>query len=151
MHLTKESKYALTGMAFLATRPEGSVIPLVEVAKTQALPATFLAKIFQKLARHGLLIAERGRASGYSLAREPASITMQQIFEAVEGSSLHQRCLLWEADCSEDNPCPLHYRLRDVGSAILSILENVTLADYVSESSRRPTTHRPEVSHEAPA
>ncbi|MCH8937355.1 MAG: Rrf2 family transcriptional regulator, partial [Gemmatimonadetes bacterium] len=64
MNLTRESEYALKGLAWLATHPPGDVVPLVEIAEVQQLPSTFLAKIFQKLARHGLLESDRGRGSG---------------------------------------------------------------------------------------
>ena len=134
MRLTKESEYALLGLAALATEPIGSVVSLAAVAEANALPRTFLAKIFQKLARHGILTSERGRGRGYALARPPDSITMREILEAVEGSDLLQRCLLWQEHCADEDPCPLHYRLKELRPALESLLQTVTLADYMTES-----------------
>ena len=133
MQLTKESEYALRGLAFLATCPPGAVVALPDIAEAQALPSTFLAKIFQKLNRHGLIVAQRGRGHGYRLARSPASITLRQILEIVEGPRLQQRCLLWHGDCRDENPCPLHHRLKNVVLEIEWILDRVTLAEYVDE------------------
>src|SRR6266496_4123522 len=67
MQLTRESVYAIQGLAFLAQQPSGGAVALADVAATQNLPRSFLAKIFQKLARHGVLAAGRGPASGYVL------------------------------------------------------------------------------------
>lgn len=136
MHLTRESEYALLGLAVLALRPEHDTVPLAEIADGKALPPTFLAKIFQKLARHGLVTAGRGPGSGYALARPPEAITMRQIFEAVEGPRVLQRCLLWQGHCGDRNPCPLHYRLKGFRPALESVLNGITLAEYVAESSR---------------
>lgn len=148
MRLTRESQYALLGLAHLAQQPPGSSLPLAEIAGAERLPATFLAKIFQKLTRHGVLVSGRGRDSGYALGRAPADLTMREIFEAVEGPQIHERCLLWQGHCSDRAPCPLHYRLRDLGPAIDSILENITLADFVAES---PHVPRGADAHGAPA
>ena len=134
MNLTRESEYALKGLARLATYPAGTMVPMAEIAAEQQLPATFLAKIFQKLARHGLLDADRGRGSGYMLSREPASIGMREILEAVEGSMALKQCLLWSGHCSESEPCPLHYRLKGVRSQLDEVLNEVTLAEYVEAS-----------------
>ncbi len=133
MHLTKESEYALRGLAFLASCPPDTSVPLSDIAKAQNLPSTFLAKIFQKLARHGLVSARRGRGRGYALADLPGSVTLRQIFEAVEGPQLHQQCLVWAGDCRDERPCPLHHHLKDLVPQLEWILDHITLDEYVAE------------------
>ncbi len=134
MNLTRESEYALKGLARLAAYPAGTMVPMAEIAAEQQLPATFLAKIFQKLARHGLLDADRGRGSGYMLRGEPSSIRVRDVLEAVEGPMALKRCLLWTGHCSETEPCPLHYRLKSFRSQLDQMLNEVTLAEYVEVS-----------------
>ena len=134
MNLTRESEYALKGMAWLAMRPPGDVVPLAEIAEVQKLPTTFLAKIFQKLARHGLLDADRGRGSGYMLRGEPSDIRVRDVLEAVEGPMALKRCLLWTGHCSETEPCPLHHRLKPLRSQLDQMLNEVTLAEYAEVS-----------------
>ena len=133
MQLTRESVYAIQGLAFLAERPPGTAVSLGDVAAAQRLPASFLAKIFQKLARHGLLIAERGRGSGYLLARAPDTLTMREILVAVEGPGALERCVLWGGLCSDAEPCPLHSRLGKFRPALDALLNGITLADCVAE------------------
>lgn len=141
MQLTRDSEYALEGLAFLATMPDGVLVPLATVADARRLPASFLAKIFQRLARHGLLNADRGRCRGYGLARPPRSITIREVLEAVEGPRLLQRCLLWRAHCDDDlNPCPLHYRLKVLKPALASVLETTTLAEHAGGFASRSAT-----------
>ncbi len=137
MNLTKESEYALQGLARLATYPSGTMVPMAEIATEQQLPPTFLAKIFQKLARHGLLEAERGRGSGYMLSGEPSEIRVREILEAVEGSMALQKCLLWGGNCDEDEPCPLHYRLKSIRPLLDAMLNEITLAEYMQHMSLR--------------
>lgn len=136
MHLTRESKYALLGLAYLAASPPGQLTSLTEIADAQNLPANFLSKIFQKLARYDLVVSERGRGRGYALARSPARVCMRDILEAVEGPSVFDRCLLWNGHCSDTNPCPLHYRLKELRPAVESTVGKVTLAEYLARSRR---------------
>ncbi len=134
MAFTRESEYALLGLAVLGARPEGAVVSLAEVAAEGDLPPAFLAKVFMKLSRHGLLTAHRGRGKGYALARPPEAILVLEVLEAVEGTRLTNRCLLWEGHCHDTNPCPLHFRMQEVNAAFQGALESVTLADYLSKS-----------------
>ena len=138
MTLTRESEYALLGLAVLGDRPEGAVVSLSEVAEERDLPQAFLAKVFMKLSRHGVLVAHRGRGKGYALARPPEAILVLEVLEAIEGTRLHDRCLLWDGHCHDTNPCPLHFRLHEVNAALRRALDSVTLADYLggSEHSR---------------
>ncbi len=134
MRLTRESEYALLGLAALAAEPPGGALPLSAVAERHRLPREFLSKIFQKMVRHGLLVSGRGRGSGYALARSASRITVREVLEAVEGPRMLQQCLLWQEHCADENPCPLHYRLKELHPMIVSMLEAVTLAEYVADS-----------------
>lgn len=136
MHLTKKSKYALLGLAYLVSRERGTSVPLTEIAEAQALPATFLAKIFQDLARHGVLQADRGRGSGYMLRRSPADVRVREVVEAVEGPMALKQCLLWSNDCGESEPCPLHYRLEQFHAQLDDVLNELTLAEYADTSAQ---------------
>ena len=93
-----------------------------------------LFRSFQKLSRHGLLEAERGRGSGYALSRDAAAIRVRDIVEAVEGPLALEQCLLWGGHCNDKQPCPLHYRLKSLRPQLDAILNEITLADYVNES-----------------
>lgn len=131
MRVTKESEYALQGLTVLTNIFFGQVTPLSRIAEEQGLPPSFLAKIFQKLARHGILSAARGPGSGYSLARPAESITLKEILESVEGPELFEHCMLWSGH-SEDNPCPLHEHLKTVLPTLIACLDATTLAEYAA-------------------
>lgn len=136
MRLTRESEYALLGLAFVASRPSGEVVPLAEIAAARRLPRTFLAKTFQKLARHGLLVAHRGPGRGYALARHPAGISLREVLEAIEGPELFSRCLFWSTHCTDTNPCLLHQHLRGLVPEVSSVLERLTLTDLAGSPLR---------------
>lgn len=144
MRLTRESEYALLGLAVMARRPSGQLVPLGEVAAAERLPHTFLAKIFQKLARHGVLVAHRGPGRGYVLARPPATIAVREVLEAVEGPGLFRRCFFWNTSCSDTHPCLLHHLVIGLVPDVRAALERITLADLAEGAAGEPTRGSPE-------
>jgi Rrf2 family transcriptional regulator, iron-sulfur cluster assembly transcription factor len=134
MHLTRASEYALLGIGYLARAGDQSMVSAAEAAEAHGIPPQFLSKIFQKLARAGILVGGRGRGRGYGLARPPASITMREILSAVEGPDSLQGCLLWQGYCGDADPCPLHHRLRDMHHRVRDMMDEVTVADYLVQA-----------------
>lgn len=136
MRLSRESEYALEGLKVLARRPEGEVMLLQDIATVGDLPRRFLAKIFQKLSRHGVARSHRGAVRGYSLSRPAAGITLREILEAIEGQDVFDRCAFWPARCSPRQPCTLHHRWLVIKPTLRRMLETTTLDTLAAIPSR---------------
>jgi Rrf2 family iron-sulfur cluster assembly transcriptional regulator len=133
MRLTRGSDYGLRGMLYMARQPRGKVCLVSEVAATENLPGSYLAKIFQDLARNRLLASHRGAKGGFSLASDPQAINMLQIIEAVEGPIAIAPCLDMHEGCEHAELCKIYDALDSAQSQMLSMLENTTLADLIAE------------------
>lgn len=132
MRLSREAEYGLRGLLYLAQQDASQTVRLSEIAAAEDLPPSFLAKTFQKLSRHGLVVSHRGGAQrGYALARSPGAIRVREILEAIEGPNLFARCIFWNHRCGEDQPCVLHHRWRHVRDLFVAVLEQTTLADVI--------------------
>jgi Rrf2 family protein len=129
MQLTRESEHALAALSFLMTQPPGQYVALATIAEAEGLPRAFLAKTFQKLARHNVLASSRGRSKGYTLARSADSISVLDIFVAVEGPRLLQRCTLWPARRCDEDPCVMHPFLQGHVRTLEARLAEISLAD----------------------
>ena len=138
MKLGRESAYAIEGLLALAARPSGSVMLLRDIAQARKVPESFLAKIFQKLARAGIVDSSRGRVRGYALARRPRQIRVKEIVLAVEGADFFDRCIFWSDRCSEADPCALHDRWARVRKKMIGeLMEKSNLAELARTSARR--------------
>lgn len=128
MRLSRESRYALEGLAVLAAHPAGEVVDAREIADRAQLPAAYLSKIFRSLALAGVLRSRRGR--GYSLWRPAEQITLGEILRAVEGDHvIWESCIFWREECDDAHPCPLHFRWADMKPQVQDAMGSVTLAD----------------------
>jgi Rrf2 family transcriptional regulator, iron-sulfur cluster assembly transcription factor len=137
MKLGRQSLYAIDGLLVLAAKPVGTVMLLRDIARSRRVPESFLAKIFQKLTRGGLVVSSRGAVRGYALARKPKDIKTKEIFLTVEGADLFDRCIFWSDRCADANPCPMHSRWKKVREqAIGDLMERTTLADLARDRAK---------------
>ncbi len=137
MKLGRESAYGIEGLLALATKPPGTVMLLSDIAGARGIPQSFLAKIFQKLTRYGVVRSFRGAMRGYALARRPKEIKVKEILLAIEGPDLFERCIFWSDRCADTNPCPLHERWKQVKQQLVGgLMERTTLADLMKRTPR---------------
>lgn len=90
MKVSVKVDYACRVMAELAClHGSGELAQMEHLARTEAVPANFLAQILSTLREAGLIASRRGNQGGYALARPPEEISLHDILVAVEGQCLH--------------------------------------------------------------
>lgn len=134
---SRSAEYAIRAMVSLAGQPSGKLTGAREISEAEQIPAPFLWKILQNLARQKLIRSFKGVRGGYELARPATEITLENIIEATDGGDLTERCVLGLAECSEENPCPLHESWKEVRAKLTEMLETRTLADLAEVARRR--------------
>jgi Rrf2 family transcriptional regulator, iron-sulfur cluster assembly transcription factor len=143
MQVTRAGEYGVLGLLCLARREPGQVVMLDEVSREEQIPKSFLAKIFQSLARAGLVRSNRGIRGGFSLARQPGQITTLDIIEAIEGPITFQRCLQAPTDCPHTGGCPLCGLFQSAQSQVREVFSATTLADLARDQSRAQALRQP--------
>jgi Rrf2 family protein len=121
--------YAIRAMSRLAAlEPEGYVL-LDHICEGTDLPKDFLAKVFQQLVRHGLLISAKGRGGGFALSRSASRITLYEIVAAIDGVEGLNRCVVGMGQCNESQPCPQHEPWAAVRKQLRDFMLKTTLAN----------------------
>ena len=143
MNFNRECEYALKGLVVLAAEAGRRPLMLSEIAIREALPVSFLSKIFQKLLKHGLVVSRRGVQRGYTLARDARAISLRAILEAIEGPDLFDRCVFSHPRCGEENPCLAHEAWRAVKAEAQAAFEKTTLQDVVDTRPAAASTRTP--------
>jgi Rrf2 family transcriptional regulator, iron-sulfur cluster assembly transcription factor len=136
MKLGKESRYAIEGLMVLANNRFGTRMQLRDIAAAAGVPPSFLAKIFQKLNRANIVISSRGAVRGYALAHRPDIIKLNDIFAAVEGDDVFDRCIFWSDRCADLSPCPMHFEWKRMRERIAGLMQRTTLADLARKKKR---------------
>ena len=83
-HLTVSVEYGLHCLLWLVGA-DGAAMSSRELAELQGISPSFLAKIFPKLEKAGIVIASEGVRGGYRLARAADQISILDVVDAIEG------------------------------------------------------------------
>ena len=99
--ITTGVEYGLHCLIYLVGAPHGAREASVrDLAELQGVPADFLAKVFTKLRRAGLVHASEGIRGGFSLARPASSISVLDVVEAIDGKRSLFECNEIRANCA---------------------------------------------------
>ena len=132
MLFSNPTEYAIRGLSELAIRAEDKPVMLDELVQGTDLPRDFLAKVFQKLVRGGVLKSAKGRGGGFRLARPAHEVTLIQIVEAIDGPQLLDTCVVGLERCNDQMPCPQHDLYKPIRQRLKDYLTTTTLADLAA-------------------
>lgn len=133
MILNQASKYGLRAAIHLARHTDHPQLSR-DIAAALNVPAQYLAKILQDLARHGVLTSAKGRGGGFRLAKPAVEVELLSVVRAIEGQHFGEGCVLGLPECSSDDPCPLHEQWGTIRDSLLKMLEQTRLSDLSPSS-----------------
>jgi Rrf2 family nitric oxide-sensitive transcriptional repressor len=107
MLVTRETDYAVRCVLYLA-QADDQIANVTEVSSKMHIPKTFLAKIFQRLAKAGLVESIRGMNGGFTLSKKPPAISLLDIMEAIQGPSCINVCAVNSKKCKRSTYCTVH-------------------------------------------
>ncbi|MDO4568714.1 MAG: Rrf2 family transcriptional regulator [Clostridia bacterium] len=134
MKLSTRARYGLKAMVDLAMcYGLQGCMSISALAQQQGISESYLEQIVASLRRAGYVISARGAQGGYSLALDPAGITVYDIFAVLEDTTLVDCVSTKEVNCSNACTCsarPLWLRLQ---SRIDDVLQHTTLKDLADD------------------
>src|ERR1700689_1966807 len=138
MKISQKGLYALQAMMMLARHYNQGAIKIREVAYEENLPEKFLELILLELKNARMVESVRGAKGGYQLRRDPAEIRLSEIMRLIDGplapfADAEQLRVLIDRDLPHR---ALYQVFLDVRDAAAKILENTSLADLISGSTK---------------
>jgi len=97
--VSQASAYALHALMYMVRHMTQLPATSGAIAKAEGIPASYLAKVLQQLARAGFVRSVRGRHCGYVFARSPEEFSLLELFETLEGRPLFSDCPLRHCAC----------------------------------------------------
>jgi Rrf2 family protein len=145
-HITVSVEYGLHCLLWLVGNA-GKPLSSRDLADLQGVSPSFVAKIFPKLEKAGIVTATEGARGGYLLARPAEQISFLDIVDAIEGSKplfdcqeVRRRCALFgEAPpgWATAGVCAIHAVMLQAEKAMRDSLAAETLADIARRFQRK--------------
>src|SRR6476646_781707 len=89
MRVSAKADYALRALIEMAARGDGDQngrpVSAEELGKLQDIPHNFLQAILADLRKAGIVLAQRGQAGGWRLAKPASDVTVADVIRAVDG------------------------------------------------------------------
>ena len=93
MNVGRRVDYAVRALSYLAGQPTGKVVSRADIEKRQGVPSFYLSKIMKDLVAGGLVKSHVGSKGGFTLAKVASSISIKDVYEAVERPLVLMECL----------------------------------------------------------
>jgi Rrf2 family transcriptional regulator, cysteine metabolism repressor len=121
-------------------------VSLKAIAERDNLPLAYLERIVALLRRAGFVESTRGAHGGYRLARDPESVTMDEVIIALEGAVAPMECfvddhvgegrVLCSHEADRGHGCATRLLWTRVHGSVMQALGGTTLAELVAFSAR---------------
>lgn len=152
-HISNKSEYALHCLLYLVHPPNDTAPSARDLAEFQGVSAPYLAKLFTKLQKAGLVTAAQGVRGGFQLARAAADIRVLDVIDAVEGKNplfdckqIRGNCILIttpaQAKTANHGVCTIHALMLKAETAMRQTLADQTLADIAGTVADKIPDHQ---------
>ncbi len=152
MIFTTKAEYGVRLLIELGRQRQDQPVSLKAIAEAEGLPLAYLERIVALLKRAELVESTRGAHGGYRLARDPATIAMDEVVLALEGAVSPMACFVDDrADdsgrvlCSHHDDgggCATKLLWTRVQAGVLKTLAQTTLAELVEFQAGTAATPR---------
>ena len=140
MRLSRRSEYGLRALVDLVRHEAATPVALAALAQRNNLPSKFLEQIMATLKHGGIVRTTLGAHGGYTMAADPASITIGRVVRLLDGALAPLPCVslryYGRCSCPDEATCPLRDVMIDVRDAMLDILDRETLAELAARDGR---------------
>lgn len=127
---SKQAELGIKAILYLAVQPRGYLYNASEISKELKVPKEFVAKILQRLTHSGIVTSKKGKSGGFTLKLNPKDIKIIDIIRSIDGNKAFEECVLGFEQCSDEHPCPIHYRWAELREKIIEMLSEKSVTDF---------------------
>src|ERR1035437_3636631 len=136
--LSNSCIYGIRAVIYLASQPSLNFkTGIKKISSDLKLPAPFLAKILQQLAKQKILSSSKGPHGGFSFLKDPRKLTLLDIVNSIDGNDIFTRCIIHSGSCEGgDNKvnCALHKDYQKPREELIRLFSNTTIYELVEKS-----------------
>jgi len=121
---------ALHGMVLVARSDE--LINVVKISESLNSSRHHVAKVMQRLVKDGFIFSHRGPTGGFTMKKDPAEISLLDLYESIEGKIDIGDCPLDHPVCPFDK-CIFNNVTRKMTEEFVAYMKQETLDKYIDK------------------
>lgn len=151
-------EYALHSLLYLSRSDQSGARSVRDIAEFQKLSTDYVAKLFTRMEKAGLVISIEGLRGGFRLARPAEDISVLDVVDAVEGRKplftcreIRSKCVLFDdavPSWSGRGVCGIHAVMLQADAAMRASLAQANLAQLSTHTAQVvPKAHQEAAQH----
>lgn len=134
--ITRDTDYAVRALLYIAAS-SNQLVTTTELVENLNMPRPFTRKILQILQKRGFLRSVKGNRGGFSLARSPGKIYLQDLMRTFQGEITMVECVFRKKICRNRKTCPLRRELKNIEEYVIKKIDAITIKSLL----RQPRTN----------
>jgi len=136
MKFNTKTRYGLRTMIELAIHGNGKGVLQKEISERQEISFKYLDQIIASLKASGLIAHAEGRMSGYTITKDPAKISVYDIYKAFEHELIIIDCLAGAGICRRDRLCAAREFWNDLNNLIIEYMKSKKLKELAQKQEK---------------
>jgi Rrf2 family protein len=140
MRISTRGRYALRAMVDVALHGGEGPVSRQDIATRQGISADYVAQLFRELRTEGFVEAVKGPGGGYRLARDPQTISAEDVLRVVEGPLTIVPCTGPDpaegTRCHRSEHCATQLMWSRLSAVVTEFLGSVTLQDLCDDAQK---------------
>lgn len=95
-----------------------------------------MSKIFQTLAKSGIVDSFTGTKGGFTFNACPEDITIKKVVEIIDGPIVLNRCAVNKSSCRNAGNCDVHFMWADIQKILTKALSSYSIADFATDKKK---------------
>ena len=142
--VSTKGRYGLRLLIDLALHQDQGPVILHDIAGRQGISEKYLWQVITPLKSAGIVTSVRGAHGGYTLARDPASITLLEMVSALEGPVSLVDCTEAPESCGRSTRCVANEVWSLLGRSLRERMAGITLRDLIEKQRELETGNTPD-------
>ncbi len=144
MKITAAEEYGLRCLLNLARNSPDEQLSISEIAEKEGLSVPYASKLLAILRKAGLVAAVRGRGGGFSIAREPDTISLHEVLTALGGPIIDpNHCQKYTGqleECIHGGDCSVQQIFCGLAGYVQDFLAATSIRDLIDGHGHAATT-----------
>jgi Rrf2 family protein len=132
--ISKKIEYGILALQYIMNSQNDQAATVREISEKLRISHTLLAKILQQLAKKDIIQSVQGPRGGYVMKGDASTVSLKDIFEAIEGPMHLTECNFEDKCCDRFKICSLKDSFVPIHQQITGYFENLTLKDLAANA-----------------